>query len=347
MQTNPTRAPRDLANLDFIRSVAVLLVVLSHLLQDTGHPQFGWWGITGVCIFFVHTSLVLMFSLERDQHTGRFYLRRAFRIYPLWLAVLAFMVLAKPSISTRPDALFQSFPIAWRTIASSATLIGNVSGGSVVPAGWTLPIEIQMYLFLPFLFFFVRSTRTLWPLLVIDAFIAFYDFHNFPVVYSALPMCIPYFLPGIMAYVLSRRVRPNLPSWSLPVLLFAAIAVDWAVGSFRHSWFFCAALGLSLPFFRQIASPLFNRICHLVARYSYGIYLSHSFALLLAIHTLRNHSMLLRVAAFFAVFALVPIAAYHLLEEPMIRLGSRLARRIESGPSPRVDERLLDLEPAP
>src|SRR5580658_10043359 len=59
---------RDSANLDFLRSAAVLFVVVFHLLlffqrDHLGHfnlPMGHW----GVMIFFVHTSLVLMFSLE-------------------------------------------------------------------------------------------------------------------------------------------------------------------------------------------------------------------------------------------------------------------------------------------
>lgn len=58
---------KNFKNLDFIRSIAVLLVLFSHLpfLQYPFyyHPQA--MGIMGVYIFFVHTSFVLMLSLER------------------------------------------------------------------------------------------------------------------------------------------------------------------------------------------------------------------------------------------------------------------------------------------
>ena len=54
------------ANLDFLRSVAVLLVVYAHTLLYCGRLDLiGWAGLIGVCLFFVHTSLVLMWSLER------------------------------------------------------------------------------------------------------------------------------------------------------------------------------------------------------------------------------------------------------------------------------------------
>src|SRR5579875_3289367 len=88
------------ANMDLMRSVAVFLVMLSHLLVYTHsyrHAGRALWfvGILGVSMFFVHTTLVLMWSLERDPHTIRFYVRRAFRIYPLWLVVLGLTVLLR------------------------------------------------------------------------------------------------------------------------------------------------------------------------------------------------------------------------------------------------------------
>jgi peptidoglycan/LPS O-acetylase OafA/YrhL len=199
---------RDLANLDFIRSFAVLLVVGSHLLSYTNHGKYsGWSGMTGVCIFFVHTSLVLMFSMERDPHIGRFYLRRIFRIYPLWLVVLAGVLIFHPSIDT-------GFPVNPRHVTlvdtlAQMTLTPNLFGlGTVyVPAGWTLPLEVQMYIFLPVLFFLVRSRNQLWVLMVIDVFIMAYDRANLPAFYSGLPMCVPYFLPGVMAFVLWKRAK--------------------------------------------------------------------------------------------------------------------------------------------
>jgi len=61
---------RNSVNLDFIRSVAVLAVVLRHILgqfqiSSIGPFQVQLLGIYGVMLFFVHTAHVLMFSLER------------------------------------------------------------------------------------------------------------------------------------------------------------------------------------------------------------------------------------------------------------------------------------------
>jgi peptidoglycan/LPS O-acetylase OafA/YrhL len=83
---------RKSPNLDFLRSLAVLLVLGSQISLAFGLPWEGTAtaaaGHLGVLLFFIHTSLVLMMSLARLKKSqgglaARFYIRRAFRIYPL------------------------------------------------------------------------------------------------------------------------------------------------------------------------------------------------------------------------------------------------------------------------
>src|SRR6185436_18412423 len=70
-------ATKELANLDCLRSFAVLAVLIDHLemMLASVHGRasaefFVKLGHLGVLAFFVHTSLVLMFSLERLQPEG-------------------------------------------------------------------------------------------------------------------------------------------------------------------------------------------------------------------------------------------------------------------------------------
>jgi peptidoglycan/LPS O-acetylase OafA/YrhL len=83
---------RESSNLDFLRAVAVLAVYFAHLSHALNLYNPGSLGRFGVLIFFVHTSCVLMFSLQRlsssgftndSRLTAAFWIRRFFRIYPL------------------------------------------------------------------------------------------------------------------------------------------------------------------------------------------------------------------------------------------------------------------------
>ena len=102
-QTPMEKVTSNSRNLDLLRSFAVLLVVGFHLAKF-----FDWhletlrvtdFGMLGVMLFFVHTTLVLMFSLERQSAGSNaslfvpFMVRRCFRIYPLAILLVTFAFL--------------------------------------------------------------------------------------------------------------------------------------------------------------------------------------------------------------------------------------------------------------
>src|ERR1035437_1337666 len=160
---------RHSANLDILRAFAVTIVCVEHLVRTlNAHTGFhneavcaftSQIGRAGVLAFFVHTSLVLMYSLERmagstDRVSLRFYIRRFFRIYPLSMfCVTLAVILHIPSNTwTVPDA------VTPRVIVSNLLLVQNIIGKSnVIGPLWSLPYEVQMYLVLPALFFLARS----------------------------------------------------------------------------------------------------------------------------------------------------------------------------------------------
>lgn len=348
---------RDLSNLDFIRSVAVLLVVMAHVTLYTGHfpSAIGWLGHAGVYIFFVHTSLVLMWSMERDPDTGRFYLRRIFRIFPLWLVVLAaYLLLRIPASPVLAPAFGVYHPSAGEVLANIFLLFDLRYGPNIVGASWSLPLEVQMYVVLPFLFFFIRTTKQIWPILVLDAMAMAFGAANLDAGYTLMLRSVPCFLPGVIAYRLFATTRPRLPGWIFPPFFLSYGLLMCRFASQRNGWILCLGLGLVLPLFRQIEWGWLNRTTHVIAKYSYGIYLTHILAIAVAVYVLRAHGMAVRVGSFFALFLGLPVLLYHTVEERMIRLGSRLAhghaeRKLASGrgsTSPSLASE-SDLSPAP
>ncbi len=342
-----------------MRSVAVLLVIFTHVrtyMQRQIFPsQWIWFlGMIGVFIFFTHTTLVLMWSLERDPHPLRFYLRRVFRLYPLWLVVLALSVAVKLPTSPAYAPQFRFFhPNSWELL-QNALLVFNLGGvgDKLIGASWSLPVEAQMYVVLPFLFFFVRTNREFVPLLMIDLLAIATAYRLSPRVAHDLLFCTPLFVPGAIAYVGFKKQLPRFPGWSFILWLAVLIAAINAFGShyqnsFRSGWTFTLLLGLSLPLFRQCTWRPLMTVSHLVARYSYGLYLCHFAAIAVAIHFMAGQNTVLRVIAFFAVLIGLSVFFYHAVEEPMIRVGSRLARRLGRGPEPRINQRELSLETVP
>jgi peptidoglycan/LPS O-acetylase OafA/YrhL len=323
---------RDMPNLDFLRSVAVISVVVEHSLLALNIRRIGPYdvaamGVLGVLVFFVLTALVLMWSLERKPHTLDFYIRRIFRIYPLALAVIAIAFLFHaPTGGTAQHFFVYAHPTYKQLIAQSALI--EPGHAQLIGVMWSLPYEVEMYLLLPVLFFFVRKNFSFWPLLTIWALVLGNSRHV-PAEGHNFAVAIGYFIPGIMAYVGFGRWRPKLPGWTLMPFLLLMWLLFWYRFDFHRGWYFCLLIGLMLPLFRQMRSKWVLEPSRVIARSSYGIYLTHPFAIVIGIYLLRGQSVPVRVLGELIPLLVLPVAAYHLLEHPMIRWGSRFAAMAE------------------
>jgi peptidoglycan/LPS O-acetylase OafA/YrhL len=213
-------------------------------------------------------------------------------------------------------------------LLSNVMIIQNIAwGGNILGVMWTLPLEVDMYFLLPFLFFFVRQNSRLWPLVFLWFATAAYDCATFQSDNNTFAVCIPYFVSGVIAYALYSRLRPRVGAFLLPFLILALLCGFMAAPSWRHGWWLTLALGAALPLFRPLRTKWLARACHHTAKYSYGIYLVHPFSIAIGINFLQGHGLFIRLGAIVITMALFVIPAYHFLEKPMIDLGSRLAVR--------------------
>jgi peptidoglycan/LPS O-acetylase OafA/YrhL len=347
-------------NLDFLRSVAVLLVVGFHLAK-----LFNWqfaklrvtdFGLLGVMFFFVHTTLVLMFSMERQRASSNtplflpFMLRRCFRIYPLAILVVSFVYLFRiPS-----DLQFGRFDLLHQNsgnFIANFLLIQNVTLQKANPGPlWSLPLEIQMYLVLPVLFLFASRQKSAWGTIVFW-WSAVALGYSLGLSTGLLPLSeggirspveallkftrfAPCFLSGIVAYKLWRRPRV-LPGFLWPVflLLCCAVFVLFSVGQpIQTGWFICFAIGLGACLFRELRVNLLTRLIRSIAQYSYGIYLLHYFAMWLGFVVCRNLNVGLQIVIFVAALVSLPVTLYHSVEAPLTTAGVQVSERLGSLP---------------
>jgi peptidoglycan/LPS O-acetylase OafA/YrhL len=335
----PAAKPVQYPNLDILRSIAVLAVFLSHTLQVTAGLRLGdhfaygvetfSLGHIGVLLFFVHTSLVLMQSLERTgtKLTGwplirYFYVRRAFRIYPLSVC----LVLLSIVFSIPPDALnvtYRWFGVAW--VSTNILLIQNLTSFSPVASPmWSLPYEVQMCLVLPLIFLFLRAPGhgSGLPLICVTGALLslFYPLFRY----------FPCFLCGVVAYSLIGSWRPRFPAWlwcpAITVAVVLYVEAPFSDANWIKDVLICVAVGLSIPLFRgnggataAMAAP--------IAKYSYGIYLCHTPLLWLLYRKLTIPGWQRGIWLVLAT-GLVSVACYRMIESPLIRIGARVANRV-------------------
>ena len=330
LPTTSTGSGKDLTNLDVMRAVAVLTVMSSHLIAvcSPGIDAHRF-GAFGVAIFFVHTALVLMWSLGRRPATVDFYIRRAARIYPLSIFVTLLVLATRVPVSVgRGSGYFVYSHLSATQVVEHLLLVQNLfSGNQLVYVMWTLPIEVQMYLVLPVFFFFLQRNLRLWPLLVFWLVAWLFSVRQFEGNDLNLMFSVCYFLPGIMAYVGFSRWSPRVPGWLFPFALAGLLVVGGRSANWLSAALPALMLGLGLPLFRQIGPGMLARTGWYVARYSYGIYLLHPVALVLGFHLLPHKPLSVQLLVFASSLTALSLAAYHFVEAPGMRFGRYLAAR--------------------
>ena len=156
------RGPQDDPVVDGLRGMASLSIVLFHcfygamvLLKDFDRISVfaaqlpPWLGFLAnadkaVDVFFMVSAYLLGGALMREtERSGTiaardFYIRRLFRIYPLFLLGLAVYALGNPGLAAR-------------NLVYNLLFIDNFQMKNIIPVGWSLSIEMQFYLVLPML----------------------------------------------------------------------------------------------------------------------------------------------------------------------------------------------------
>src|SRR5207302_4296539 len=254
-------------------------------------------------------------------------LRRAFRIYPLSMLVVLVTFAFRMPAAEIGHATLHTIPVGVGGLIANLLLVQNLTfTPSIIGPLWSLPLEVQMYLFLPSLFLFVRRDMSVRPLLGLWAIAVVLGLLQ-PLVSDRLTIVsfIPSFFPGIIAYRLSATTWPRWPSYLWPICLAAVATLFVLSRPDLHGWVPCLLTGLAIPRFKEVSLVWVRRAAHLIARYSYGIYLTHVFALWLAFIGLAGLPAEVRWVIFLSALVGLPVLLYHSVEAPLLRYGARLA----------------------
>ena len=158
----PAAPYKKLAGLDHLRALAITLVFLYHY-RLFAHPdwidsvgEFGW---TGVDLFFVLSGFLIAGQLFNNLKSGKglllkeFYIKRFFRIIPAYLFILA-LYFAIPGFKEKPGLA----PL-WKFLTFTQNLRLDLRETRAFTHAWSLCIEEQFYLLLPFTLLALARTK--------------------------------------------------------------------------------------------------------------------------------------------------------------------------------------------
>lgn len=286
--------PRYLRQLDVLRGLAVLVVMISH--SDGNVPslhlgtvfRYGW---TGVDLFFVLSGFLITNILLRTkndpQYFVNFYARRLLRIWPLYFCLIAFGFLLIPFVQPQlqPTVAAQCHP--WQTYLFFVQNLFVPQSGRFGPLQitWSLCVEEQFYLVWP-LVVLLCSPRNIariaigaillslaLRLLSAHHWVALDTYHN--------TLCR---LDGLAIGSLAAIVVPRYETryvWrvSLGIAAFAiaGILAVVSLGIGRWAFFGLVSLLFGAGMCLSLSSPRFPKLRGLAftGRISYGLYLLH------------------------------------------------------------------------
>jgi peptidoglycan/LPS O-acetylase OafA/YrhL len=162
-----------LPGLDLLRSIAIVWVMLFHsfLLGGLG-PNWSWlsrYGWMGVDLFFVlsgfliGTQVLAPISQGRRLSFGDFYMRRAFRILPAYLAVLA-IYLCWPGFGEAAG-----MEPWWKFLTFTMNLTIDYARNSAFSHAWSLCVEEHFYWLFPLLAVVLLKRPATWKFVLLSA----------------------------------------------------------------------------------------------------------------------------------------------------------------------------------
>lgn len=343
--------PRKYAYIDSLRGLAILFVVMVHAGQYGAKTEhFPSWlaafvesGKYGVQLFFLVSAYTLMLSHRSRQteqdHLFRFFVRRFFRVAPLYYAAVLYYVSGRASAFHFSDFRMGRIPVPV-TIANLFFAHGIQPDwiNRLVPGGWSITVEMTFYLVLPLVTLFVKNlNQSVWLLLfsLVVRQVAESLAGSLPPMfrYYYFPNQFPVFCLGITAYFAAQPREALRPL----TLLLLGLAIVWlSVEGIPPHFVYASAFALLLLALRQhpyrlLVNPFFT----FLGKISFSVYLIHFIVLhwlvtyrfvdYLPVTDARSAvlNFLLRYSVLLGISAAVSTLTYYGIEQPFMKLGKR------------------------
>lgn len=344
--------PKKYEYIDSLRGIAILLVILTHVRQYLRFfpeivNQFTLDGHLGVQLFFIVSAFTLTMSyhsrINEQNKTRNFFIRRFFRIAPLFYLAIIFS--CYNILSGNYD---RSHELSVFEVLASFLFINGFFPeyiNSLVLGGWSITVEFTFYFCMPFicskvknlnssiLFFiltllFATSFNKVLTILMPNDTTGFL-FYN--IIYQ-----LPVFALGILAYWMindkNKKVKPII------VLLGAFTVFFYCYFTLpRHVIYSLFFVLLLLTLYLKPYKILSNKILANIGKVSFSMYITH-FSFVYLIRELKlitvtdtlsaSINLVVSYVFVFVCSFLISQLTYRFIEQPGQNLGRKLIKKL-------------------
>ncbi len=341
-------------NIQALRGIAVLLVVLYHILPVEKKynsefiivPEVFKLGTIGVDIFFIISGFI-MFVVTENYHKSvkkyfKFMYSRLSRIYPLYWF---FSLLILPVLFLKPEWVNSSQDGDVNLISSF--LLFPTESKPLIMVAWSLIHEIYFYIVYGVLLLFLRRSQIgvfciSWFVLIIGLNL-FFDFENPLILLITDPLTIEFIIGVLLGLFYIKTTNKSFISSNfllrLPFILFPIMYVLF-LDFFENESLRVITFGLPSLILVYCALELekkrvlFNKFLIQIGDASYSIYLSHVLVLnvvgkILVLFNFQGFLFeILMVITMFFLAIVFGLLNYRFIEKPMLLFFKRFQNKI-------------------
>lgn len=321
------KAKGRLLELDCLRGIAAVLVVIFHFSQGRPNLNIFNWGCMGVELFFMISGFVIFLTIEKTNNYKSFLLSRFARLYPAyWVCVtLTTLSIISWSLMAKVPVIFPDLKdyLINLTMFQYYFNIKDIDG-----VYWTLIIELLFYLFILIVYlskkllkieiicFFLVLACLVYGT-VIRAFAP--DVYGKLAEYLPIIVYFPLFAAGIVFYKIkfykatSYRFFLLLLCLITQIFLFEGTGKIVSVSKIQYASAISIFFALFLLYCFDRLHFIINKVTLFAGKISYSLYLIHGYISVYLLIPILTHSAIFHinywVAILFIVAPIVFIAA--------------------------------------
>lgn len=337
------QSPHRLQELDALRGIAAVAVLLFHCAYLFGKNPFFKWGVTGVDLFFIISGFVIFLTLKKTSSWKEFAINRFTRLFPTYWAcvtITAIVILLTQN--------FTGVSVSPKQYVINLTMFQYYfKVADLDNPYWTLIIEMLFYISILLVFAFNSLQRINRIGYAVLAFIIIYEFifpKYLPGVFyflkTAYPLInhFPLFFSGILFYQIKfEKMNPANYTGIIVCFFISLLLFDNGGKSNNFLTLHEYAVAIAAYFLLWILYVnnklgfIVNRVTLFLGATSYSLYLIHQFISLKVLLPFfagsLNFPLVISIVLTMAICILLSAGITFLIEKPAMKVLRNYLRK--------------------